>query len=214
MQHMREVLRANKASLDKRINIFERGRRFSSLRKQYLLELDKKLDNVEISKEELAVIRLVIVKKRKKETMITLMVWTITFLTAITAAYIFKDKLFPSPGTHKNETVVDLNKFNSCINNGDRWLRKNHWHNAIFQYEEAQKILPNDSLILRRLAIAYTYQCREKRMGCEKAFEKIEVLIERAPTRGNYELLASYYYGIGDSTNAVSALEMSSQLMN
>ena len=41
---------------------------------------------------------------------------------------------------------IDMAGYNYYINNGDKWLKQNNWHNAIYQYLQAEQVFPTDSV--------------------------------------------------------------------
>lgn len=67
------------------------------------------------------------------------------------------------------------------INNGDQWLKKRKWHNAIFQYKKALEIFPTEYDINFRLASAYAYRCESKFENCFEAKELLNKLLSRDP---------------------------------
>lgn len=107
-------------------------------------------------------------------------------------------------------TKKHLEQYQFYIAEGDKWLRQNHWNNAIFQYKEALEVSPNNLGAKHRLVIAYTYKCKATQENCEEAKNLIDQLIEAKPDKKSlYELRASYKYAIKDSTGAMKDYDLS-----
>ncbi|CAL2077389.1 hypothetical protein [Tenacibaculum sp. 190524A02b] len=52
----------------------------------------------------------------------------------------------------KEQYIQDnLPKYSYFIQDGDEWLKKGHFKNAIFQYRKALEMFPNDSLAKSKL---------------------------------------------------------------
>jgi len=217
MQHMRNVLKANKALLDKRINMFERGRRFSEIRKEYQTVSKGKITEKTISKTELALIRAEILGLRKIERRKAMTLWLLILSLVFTFGYVNRDIFTYSNPSQNEATKTELlnkrTKFRAYIEDADYWLRQNRWHNAIFQYEAAQRLFPKELLVKNRLAVAYIYRCRGENVDCDKAKAMIDELLEiEGENVSLHELLASYYYGVNDSLKAQEALSKAAQL--
>lgn len=218
IQHMRNAIKANEALLGKRIRLFDRGKRFSDLRQEYVQASKGRLESKEITKEELANIRLRILKRRNRQLLISLAFWALSMLMVSSVIYYNRERLFAN---HQSEVPIvskenkkKEERYRFCIEDGDKWLKRNHWHNAIFQYEAALKLFPESWVAKNRLAVAYTYRCRAEKVDCQKAKEFIDIVLIRHPdNHKSYELLASYYFGIGDTTNAKVALSKAELLM-
>ncbi|MCW5520960.1 hypothetical protein J1N09_14010 [Aureitalea sp. L0-47] len=86
--------------------------------------------------------------------------------------------------TVKENSARDLSKeFIFYINDGDAWLKKWHYHNALFQYNKALELYPGDYDARYRIAIAYSYQCQYEFTGCEKGKTLVEELKREFPNR-------------------------------
>lgn len=67
------------------------------------------------------------------------------------------------------------------LQDGDHWLSKRNWFNAVYQYKKAAEVYPGEFDALFRLAMAYTYQCEAEDENCEKAQALVERLIKVQP---------------------------------
>ncbi|WP_394748543.1 hypothetical protein [Spongiimicrobium salis] len=81
----------------------------------------------------------------------------------------------------KEPTAQDMEKFYFFVEDANRWLSEQHWHNAIFQYKEALGICPDDLEIQQQLAAAYSYQCSLKNRACEEGLAYVNQLILKYP---------------------------------
>ena len=216
IQAMRDALRTNKALLGERIKYFDRGSDFADIKRAYQKARKGKTSKKEISKEELAEIRNRVIQMRRRDQFIKLSVLGSILLLICLAGYLNRDLLIPDTNSQTIVTTDSIEKkerFLYCIEDGDKWLKKNGWHNAIFQYEEALRLSPENTSVKKRLAIAYTYRCRATKVDCEKAKTSIEELINSEPINPkHYELLASYWFGVEDSLAAIAALKQASSL--
>lgn len=79
------------------------------------------------------------------------------------------------------------------LNDGDKWLTKHHYHNAIFQYKKALELLPFEYAANYRLALAYTYRCQNKFTDCEEGKALVDKLKKQFPENGDIKELASIY---------------------
>ncbi len=219
MQHMRNVLKSNKALLNKRSTIFERGSKFSRVKKEYLRATNKDFYYKKTSKAELIEIRKRILKERKYNRLKSFVI--VLFMIPVVGFCVYMVNQSIKAGNRQaielqeardqveNEAInlTERRKYADCIADGDKWLKRNHWHNAIFQYKIALELYPSDLGVKTRLAMAYTYRCREEGESCAEAKKYIDHLLEYQPDNKKlYELLASYYFGIEDSTSATVAL--------
>lgn len=61
-----------------------------------------------------------------------------------------------------------FNEYSYFLEEGDKWIKKRHWHNAIYRYEQAVKLFPNEFEANYRLALAYSYNCKFEKKDCEE----------------------------------------------
>ncbi|MGB0918459.1 MAG: tetratricopeptide repeat protein [Flavobacteriales bacterium] len=221
MSHTRVVLKSNKALLGNRSNIFERGGRFSRVRKEYLASIEKNLSYKTATPAQLAEIRSRIVQNRKEARIRGILI-VLAFTPFIAIGGYFMIQSIQESNLQAREfqiarleaqNLIKRKKYADLVLDGDLWLRRNHWHNAIFQYKVALELFPQDYGINNRLAIAYTYRCRAEKQNCPEAKAFIDKIIKAHPDDPkNYELLASYYFGLEDSLKASNALNRATLL--
>lgn len=61
-----------------------------------------------------------------------------------------------------------LPKFNFVIQDGDQWLAKKKYKNAIYQYNKALEYFPKNSLAKEKLILAYQERCKNVNIDCDK----------------------------------------------
>lgn len=61
--------------------------------------------------------------------------------------------------TQKNPLASSIKKYEFLINDGDQWLSRKHFKNAVFQYQEAIKIYPESKAVRMRLNKTFKAAC-------------------------------------------------------
>ena len=182
LQGLRVILKNNRQMLRK-TGLFKKDQSFLSSRKEYLKAAKGQVDFKTISKSELRALREKVIKNRKAN---NLKVWLITLAIVapflIYGLYIFtgseqwtKESIQTGKINNDHEQQIlldqkltdDLNEFNYLINEGDKWIEKRNWNNAIYRYEQAVKLFPNEFEGNYRLALAHSYSCKDGNMNCE-----------------------------------------------
>lgn len=72
------------------------------------------------------------------------------------------------------------------IGDGDKWLQKRNYYNAVFQYKKAVALYPSDFEANYRLAIGYGYQCQYDFENCKTGMQLIQKLEKAFP--GNQDI--------------------------
>ncbi len=171
MQHMINTLRNNKSMLRKK-SMFKKERTFLSTRKEYYHAAEGKIDLKKATKEELLLLRKKILKRRKAESIRT---WIIVsaFLIPIIMLGVYalntekKKKIEDSETAKEKYLIENLNEYTYLIEEGDKWIAKKNWNNAIYRYEQAVKLFPKNFEANYRLALAYSYSCTYNHKNCE-----------------------------------------------
>ena len=166
-QDMLNSIRNNKNLLRKK-NIFKRERTFLQIKKEYLKATKGEIELKKATKRELAIVRQRVINESRKETSISaaIAIVVLCFFSYLSV------QLFKSPPV---DNSFDIQKerekhqdFLFYISDGDKWFKKQKWHNAIFQYKKALELYPNDYGPSYRLALAYFYQCKSENEGCDE----------------------------------------------
>ncbi len=182
LQGMRSVLRNNRQLLRK-TGLFKKDTSFLSSRKEYLKAAKGSVDFKTISKSELRALREKVIKNRKAE---SLKAWLITLVVLvpiivygfyISNKYSHRIKQKIQTEKLKNDKAQQilleqnqnkkLNRYSFIINDGDQWIEKKNWNNAIYRYKEAVELFPDEFEANYRLALAYSYHCQYKNKDCE-----------------------------------------------
>lgn len=187
IQGMITSLRNNKKLL-RRPNLFRQGNSFLNLKKEYLKAAGGKVNVRKLSKEELAVIRKKVVKERRKEnrTNVGIFIASVLIMGYIVFYTINEINEYEN-GFKKIELKKSTDEYLSLIADGDQWLKKRSWRNAIFEYKKALEIFPSEFDINFRLASAYAYRCESEFENCNEAKELLNKLLRKDPR--NLELL-------------------------
>ena len=161
---------------------------FFNRRKEYIKAADGFVELKEATPEELHKIRKKILLQRRNGNILSLVliIVLIPFFVYFSFHWFKTERKIISSKEMKavNDKKDDYTFF---INDGDSYLEKGKWHNAIFQYNKVLELFPSDYDAHYRLAYAYTYRCRNEKINCEEANSKIEKLLEQFPN--NSELI-------------------------
>ena len=181
MMHMIITLRNNKKLL-RRKGMFKKERSFLQSNKEDFSTTASGIPTEAISKEKLASIRSKMIKARKKRNLrLGLFIGVSLPLVLLMGFFFLEDFSFgfdrlENTGPNqinlamkKAETSED--KYLYYMEDGDRWLQKRSYHNAIFQYKKAVELFPSEFTALYRMAVAYSYQCQYEFEGCEEGME-------------------------------------------
>jgi hypothetical protein len=193
IQGMATILRNNKQLLRKR-DTFRRGFGFGKLRKEYRKYAEGKMESEPISQKELSEIREKIVKQKRKENIISGGILVLVVCLAV--AFSFKIyKNLEEYQVKENAVFVEgnTNKYLFYIEDGDKWLEKGRYHNAIFQYTLAKEIYPGEYDVNYRLALAYGGKCKYERSGCKEGRAIMENLKVKYPDKLEVWKLESYF---------------------
>lgn len=98
------------------------------------------------------------------------------------------------PYTEKE--IPDLTeKYYFFIEDGDRWLKNQKYHNAIFQYKMALSLFPSEFDAQYRLTLAYAYRCEYTFLDCDKGKTALMKLRKQYPNKSELIELKLILYG-------------------
>jgi hypothetical protein len=162
IQGMITALRNNKNLLSKRKSMYDKkGAQNTS-------GINNGLNcNIEATEEQLFEIRTRIQKRNRNRKILFLTAAIIGFL--ITFIFIFqinKFKIEKEQATFvfKPKALAD---YQNLISNGDTWLADRKWNAAIYNYQKAVDIYPDNFDANYRLALAYAYSCIHDAKHCD-----------------------------------------------
>lgn len=200
MDHMVKTIRNNKKLL-RRKGMFKKERSFLQSKKEDFATPTGGIPTQVISEEKLAAIRnQLIISRKKRNRRLGLFLAISLPLVLLIGFYFFQgfslgfERL---ENTGPNQTnipaqeaefknagkIAEIKKKNYLyyIQDGDAWLEKKSYHNAIFQYKKASELLPSEFAAHYRLAVAYSYQCQYEFKGCEEGMQIVERLEKEVP---------------------------------
>ncbi|MET7030803.1 hypothetical protein [Sediminicola luteus] len=159
-------------------------RSFLNQRKEFLKAAKGELNLRKASKEELELFRNKIYQERKRHRKIDITIWsgigTILLFACIFLAKTLTDQVTVS---EKNNFNTKADSYLELIEDGDQWLTKRKWHNAIFQYEKALEIFPKEYDINYRLTYALCLRCEADFTNCKEAKSKLDKLLLQYPNK-------------------------------
>lgn len=174
--NIQPLLRNNKNLLRKK-SIFKKGNSPADKKKNLEGLYQGELSFKKVSKYQLNRVKRSIrtqIQNDNKKLQIALIV-ILTTATAISIGLFIYFKAIANEKALKNNELnkkeyLDkyLPKFNFVIQDGDRWLAKKQYKNAIYQYNKALEYFPDNSLAKEKLNIAYKERCKYSNIDCDK----------------------------------------------
>ena len=178
MQGMIISLRNNK-------NLLRPKRSFLNQRKEFLKAAKGEANFRKATKEELELFRKKIYKKRKIQRNIDITIWSVIGIILLFATILLTKTLNEQIRDSKKEGLnFKMNNYLELIEDGDQWLTKRKWHNAVFQYRKALEIFPKEYDINYRLTYALCLRCEADFTNCKEAQNKLDELLLQYPNRG------------------------------
>ncbi|MBO0320737.1 hypothetical protein J0X14_00395 [Muricauda sp. CAU 1633] len=187
------ILRNNK-SLLRRKSLFRRESGFRRLRNEYRKYDEGRIESKPISQKELSEIREKIVKQNRRTNFRSSVL--AIFLFALTIG--FTIKLYNNLKRYQLEAEATImkgktEKYLFYIEDGDKWLEKGHFNNAIFQYLLAKEIYPSEYNVNYRLVIAYGGKCKYEQSGCTEGHRILKNLKAQFPEKSELYNLSNYF---------------------
>ena len=191
MMHMIIKLRNNKKLL-RRKGMFKKERSFLQSTKEDFATDTRGIPTEDISAESLNMIRNKIITSRKKRNLRLGIFLGISFpLVLLICFYFFQGFSFgfdtlENTGPEQlniatEKAAVSEDKYLYYMKDGDAWLQKKSYYNAIFQYKKAVKLFPSEFAAHYRMVVAYSYQCQYEFKGCEEGMQIVERLEKDFP---------------------------------
>lgn len=191
MDHMVKTIK-NNAKLLRRKGMFKKERSFLQSKKEDFATEAGGIPTEDISAESLNMIRNRIVSARKKRNLKLGLFIAVTFPLLLLIGFYFLqgfsfgfDTLENTGPDQRNiaaeKSDITEEKYLYYLNDGDTWLQKKSYYNAIFQYKKAVELFPSEFAAHYRMAVAYSYQCQYEFKGCEEGMKIIERLEKEFP---------------------------------
>lgn len=208
MMHMIITLRNNKKLL-RRKGMFKKERSFLQSNKEDFATDTGGVPTETISEEKLATIRKKIISSRKKRNLrLGLFLGISLPLVIMMGFYFFQgyslgfERLENTGPNQLNIAVEKVSRSEErylyFIKDGDKWLQKKSYYNAIFQYKNAVEIFPSEFTGQYRLAVAYSYQCQYKFEGCEEGMQIVERLEKEFPNSEEIQKVKAVFVHWGE----------------
>ncbi len=182
IQGMNNSLKMNRQLLRKK-TYFRKERSFLNRKREYHKAAGI-IDLKTATKEELAGIRKTIIKRRRKSNLIFLFLFVIIASPLLYFSFdFFKTQTNKELMIEKMEKDERMEKYNFFISDGDEYIKKGEWHNAMFQFNKAIEIFPNDYHAHYRYSYAAVYRCRNEKEKCEIADNSLSKLLKEFPDK-------------------------------
>ena len=185
INHMIITLRNNKKLLPAKRSFFK-NKDYSTIKNEYYNAVGDAFNIKKANPEQLLAIRKKIIKKRKKEARRFILLLAIGIPLIVLALYFtFHNFRFGFPevkATLEMPTEKKTEeKYLFYLEDGDAWLQKRNYYNAVFQYKKAVALYPSDFEANYRLALGYSYQCQYDFENCDKGMQLILKLEKEFP---------------------------------
>lgn len=185
INHMIVTLRNNKKLLPAKRSFFK-NKDYSTIKNEYYNAVGDAFNIKKANPEQLLAIRKKIIKKRKREARTFLFLLCIGIpLIVLGLYYSFHNYRFGFPNVKTAQEVSlennDEEEYMFFLEDGDAWLQKRNYYNAVFQYKKAVALYPSDFEANYRLALGYSYQCQYDFENCDKGMQLILKLEKEFP---------------------------------
>lgn len=197
INHMIVTLRNNRNLLPAKRSYF-RKKDYKAIKNEYYKAVGGSFNIKKTSPEQLKAIRKKIRSKRKREAQQFIILLCLGLpLIAFTLYITFNNFHFGFPKLEQVKEVdiekAKQEKYLFYINDGDTWLKKEDWYNAIFQYKNALKLYPNDFDANYRLALSYSYRCQYEFEDCEIGKKLIDKLEKQFPNNEDIKAVKAIF---------------------
>lgn len=194
MQSMATILRNNKRLLRKR-NPFRRARGFERLRNEYRNYSSGTIKSKPLTKKELFEIRKKIKEQNRKENISSSILAVLALIVILTSTYLVFESIKANKKRQESHILkAKTEKYLFYIQDGDEWLHKGKFSNALFQYLLAKEVFPNEYDVNYRLVLVYGSRCKYEKSDCSNGKQFLEALITQFPEKKELEKLEQYFY--------------------
>lgn len=202
INHMIVTLRNNKKLLPAKRSFFK-NKDYSTIKNEYYNVVGDAFNIKEANPEQLLAIRKKIIKKRKREARTFLFLLCIGIpLIVLGLYYSFHNYRFGFPNVKTAQEVSlennDEEEYMFFLEDGDAWLQKRNYYNAVFQYKKAVALYPSDFEANYRLALGYSYQCQYDFENCDKGMQLILKLEKEFPENKDIQSIKAIFEHWGE----------------
>lgn len=189
MMFMIQSLRNNKALLRGK-RLFKKERSFLQKDNLDLHESKEGIKSTPITAKQRKEIRFKIRKEQRKDYLRKAIFIIILFPLITSLGYfLLKDFSFgfeqttPVTNLKAQKEIMALKKYEFYIADGDLWLGKKNYYNAIFQYRNALEIRPLEYEVQYRLLYTYGLSCENESLNCSEGNELMNLLQSNYPEK-------------------------------
>lgn len=174
----------NNNSLLRKESAFTQLKKYEERKLNYKLKfVDKKISPFELERIKTQIRKDFLAERKRNNIIIVTVLVSVFVVLGWSVNYLF---FTPTPKvvTIDIEAEQELNKkFHFYINDGYSRLKKNEFHNAIYQFELATKTRPNDFKANLGLTLALLKKCAITKEDCDKAKKQKATLLANFPEK-------------------------------
>ena len=184
MSQLNKSIENNRKLLRKK-NRFKKERRFMFIDPTSYKWKTFKLSSKKVSPAVLSQIQLEAEYIKRKEQIVISLAILISMATVLYFVYtVYKsDQAYMATVDNKIELTKDQKLYRKYMKKGDGWLREDKFNAAIYYYDKAQAIYPNDYDIEYKILYTYCLQCKKEKTNCKKATELIDSVYKAHPEK-------------------------------
>src|SRR5690554_4539802 len=174
----------NNTDLIRKKRIFKNGKSYFRAKQEYRKAAGDDKTFRTASPQERALIRSKIYRERRREKILISLVSVISISIAIWLTI----ALWPSvPRTHKinqfTVTASDYNEFNNYMSQGNGWMVKNEWYNAVFEYDKGYSIILRNHSTISQNRLKLEYIDHLTLVNPANVLDRVNQLILKYPNR-------------------------------
>ncbi len=182
---LKNVLSNNKTLLRKK-SLFKKEGLFIGQNKYDQKSSKGDFDFNKVSEKELEFIKRNIQKKSKSDNLKLKIAMFFLIAIGVFFSFLYFQNLKINQANQaikEREIYIEkhIDRFSYLLKDGDNWLKKGKYYNAIFQYQLAIKIFPQDSVAKHKLLKAYKLMCLNFKKDCEKKYRLQKELKKNNP---------------------------------
>lgn len=183
-QSANDSLKSNRYLLGKRPKLFKREKSYYKAKRKFK-KVTGGIDNYrKLSNQERNKIKNKIRKQQKKERLIYVFLFLISF-TLITYFSLQLYKTNSIKSSNKSQLTAVEKEYLKFIMFGDTWIEDGKWNPAITMYKKAIALYPNSYDANYRLVLAYRYKCERMKFDCDLGESLTESLLNKFPEKSS-----------------------------
>lgn len=173
MKHMSNTIRNNRDLLRKK-SMFKKERTFLRLKKEDFKTADFTIESKKLTQKETKEIKDKITNERRKDNQIAIIgvsfiIIPLLFLSINIFNRYQEEETLKQEVAAENYLSQNLNEYTFLLQDDDKWLAQGNINNAIYRYEQAIKLFPNEFDANYKLLVAYSISCKNN--NCSKGLK-------------------------------------------